>query len=211
MNSIYEIILLITLLKSMVLVRKFSLSSQNFLFIYLLVTFLVELSSLIIILTKKDWSFQYTIYCVFCIIFFWFYYTKSFQKKLSKKVNILSITLVISILIFKNLFTETLDSMLVIALPLFYIVYVMLWFYQKISLPSEAKITDDPVFWISTALLLWSCFFIFRVIPRDFFNIEDKAFLELLREFLYAINCVMYLLFFKALFKYEIIAKNIKK
>ncbi|WP_345145952.1 hypothetical protein [Flavobacterium ginsengiterrae] len=94
------------------------------------------------------------------------------------------------------------------ALPIFYILYSMLWFLQKITLTSEDKITDDPNFWISTALLLWSCFFIFRVIPRDLLNIEDKEFLILLREFLYGINCIMYLLFFKGLIKYERIAKT---
>lgn len=87
MNSIYEIILLLTLLKSIVLVRKFSLSSQNFLFIYLLVTFLVELFSWIILLIDKDskFSFQYIVYCIFCILFFWLYYSRQFHKKLKKE------------------------------------------------------------------------------------------------------------------------------
>ena len=211
MIYIYEIILLITLLKSIVLVRKFSLSSQNYLFVYLLITFLIELSSWVIILIKKDWSFQYTVYCVFCIAFFWFYYTQSFQKKLRKKVHFVSGLISLSVLLFSFFSKEEIGSLLIIALPIFYIVFSIFWFYQKIALPSESKITNDPNFWISTGLLLWSCFFIFRVVPRDFFNIEDQAFLELLREFLYAINCVMYLLFFKALIEYETIAKNIKK
>ncbi|KQW98810.1 hypothetical protein ASC72_11785 [Flavobacterium sp. Root420] len=87
----------------------------------------------------------------------------------------------------------------------------MLWFYQKIAFPSKDKIIDDPNFWTSTALLLWSCFFIFRVIPRYFFDTIDKDFLILLRELVYIINSIMYLLFFKALMKYEAIAKNPNK
>lgn len=210
MNYIYEIILLLTLLKSIVLVRKFNLSCQNYLFVYLLVTFLVELGSRIILLInpKSELSIQYDIYCVFCILFFWFYYNLSFQKNLRKKVNLLSGFLLISIIPISFFLKQTLSFVLMTALPIFYILYSMLWFLQKITLTSEDKITDDPNFWISTALLLWSCFFIFRVIPRDLLNIEDKEFLILLREFLYGINCIMYLLFFKGLIKYERIAKT---
>jgi hypothetical protein len=181
MIYVYEIILLLTLLKSIVLVRKFILSSQNYLFVYLLVTFLVEVFSWIILLIDKDskFSFQYIVYCIFCILFFWFYYSRQFHKKLTKKVNVLSFILIVYVLVFPGFLGENLDSRLVIALPIFYILYTMLWFYQKIALPSKDKITDDPSFWISTALLLWSCLFIFRVIAIYFFFIKDKCFLIL--------------------------------
>lgn len=210
MNIVYEIILLITLLKSIVLVRKFNFSSQSYLFVYLLVTFIVELSSRIILLMDRDsnWSFQYIVYCIFCILFFWFYYSMQFHKKLKKRVNILSVILMIYALVFPSFVGKDLESKLVIALPMFYILYTMLWFYQKIAFPSNNKITDDPNFWISTALLLWSSFFIFRVIPRYFFDTTDKGFLNLLREMVYIVNCIMYLLFFKGLMKYEKIAKK---
>ena len=191
------------------MVRKYNLSSQNYLVIYLLVTFLVEVFSWIVLLIDKDsqWSFQYNFYCVFCIVFFWYYYSSLFDTSLKKKANILSVLLLIGVLVFPNFLGENLESKLIIALPLFYILYSMLWFYQKIAFPSKDKITDDPNFWISTALLFWSCFFIFRVIPRHLFDSRDKVFLILLRELLYIINCIMYLLFFKGLLKYERIAK----
>lgn len=210
MNYIYEIILLLTLLKSIVLARKFNLFSQNYLFVYLLITFLVEILSQIILLInpKSEYSFQYDVYCVFCILFFWFFYSKSFQKNLRQKVNLLSSTLIISTLLFSLFPEQSLSFLLMTALPIFYILYSMLWFLQKITLTSEDMITDDPIFWISSALLLWSCFFIFRVIPRNLLNIEDKEFLILLRGFLHVINCIMYILFFKALIKYETIAKK---
>lgn len=210
MIYVYEIILLITLLKSIVLAGKFNLPSQNFLFIYLFITFLVELFSWIILLIDKNskWSFQYNLYCVFCILFFWFYYSIQFHKNLKKITNLFSFILVIYILVSTNFLFENLDSKLVIALPIFYILNTMLWFYQKIALPSEAKITDDPNFWISSALLLWGCFFIFRVIPRYLFDSTDHGFLILLRELVYIVNSIMYLLFFKGLMKYETIAKN---
>ena len=169
MNTIYEIILLITLLKSIVLVRKFSLSIQNYLFIYLLITFLVELFSWIILLIDRDskFSFQYLVYCIFCILFFWVYYSRQFHKNLKKKVNLLSVILMIYVLVFPGFLGENLDSRLVIALPIFYTLYTMLWFYQKTALPSKDKITDDPNFWISTALLLWSCLLYTSPSPRD--------------------------------------------
>lgn len=192
----------------MVLARKFTLSSQNFLFVYLVITFLVEIFSWIILLLGKEWSFQYTLYCIFCILFFWLYYSRQFNRNLKKKLNLLSAILVISILVLPNFLGETLNLKLISALPFFYIIYSMLWFYQKIAFPSKYKITDDPNFWISSGLLFWSCFFIFREIPRDYFNKTDKDFLNLLWEFLYVISSIMYILFFKGLMKYETIAKK---
>ncbi len=213
MNYIYEIILLLTLFKSIVLVRKFSLSSQNYLFVYLLATFLVELISEIILYqnSNSQYSFHYFVYSVFCILFFLFYYSRLFNKNLRNKISLLSLIPLMYILISTLFLEKDLKSELFIVLPMFYILYTMMWFYQKINSPSETKITDDPNFWISTGILLWSCFFIFRVIPRYFLKTKDNSFLDLLIEFQFVINCIMYLLFFKALLKYETISKNIKK
>lgn len=62
---------------------------------------------------------------------------------------------------------------------------------------------SDPIFWISTALLMWSCFFLFRVTPMFYFAKEDNEFLQFLRVGQNIINIGMYIMFYVALMKYE--------
>jgi hypothetical protein len=73
----------------------------------------------------------------------------------------------------------------------------------------ENKITDDPAFWISTALLMWSCFFIFRVTPMFFFAENDYEFLQFLKAGQNVINIFMYAMFYFSLMKYEKKLKHI--
>ena len=212
MNIIYELILFFTLLKAIVLVRKFKLSNQNYLLVYLIGTFLVELFSRGIILIYKDsnWSMQYNLYALFCILFFWFYFSRLFSPILKKITAFVVVIVLVFIVCHTKILGQDFDQRLGIVLSLFYILCSMLWFYQKISLPANDKITNDPNFWISTALLLWSCFFIFRVIPMYLFNDIDKEFSALLRSLNYVIDVIMYMMFYIALVKYEVIAKKEK-
>jgi hypothetical protein len=92
---------------------------------------------------------------------------------------------------------------------LFYIFNAILWFYQKLKLPVEGKITNDPNFWIATALLFWSTYIIFRFTPMYLFEKEDLFFLGILRKISSVVNLVMYLLFYVALVKYEAIVKKV--
>lgn len=78
-----------------------------------------------------------------------------------------------------------------------------MWFYQKISFFDEHKIIDDPGFWISAALLMWSCFFLFRVTPMFYFAKKDNEFLEFLKIGQNIINIGMYSMFYISLLKYE--------
>jgi hypothetical protein len=85
----------------------------------------------------------------------------------------------------------------------FYIFNAMMWFYQKLKLPVKDKITNDPNFWISTALLFWSTYMIFRFTPMYLFHKEDQFFLDLLINISSIVNITMYSLFFIGLLKYE--------
>jgi len=202
---IYKILLLFPLIKSFYLGRKYSFSAQNYLFVYFLTTFMNEWLSFTRDQCNPDVKvgLQYNLYFIFCIVFFYFYYSLLF-KGIIKKIALLSTVLSLGYIFFCTHFLENdFDKRIGITITLFYIMNAMLWFYQKISFFDEHKITNDPVFWISTALLMWSCFFIFRVTPMFFFAQNDNEFLQFLKVGQNIINIVMYSMFYIALIKYE--------
>ncbi|WP_142725344.1 hypothetical protein [Chryseobacterium sp. ON_d1] len=202
---IYKIVLLFPLIKSFNLGRKSSFSAQNYIFIYLLLTFINEWFSFIRDQLNPDVKvgFQYHLYFIFCIVFFHFFYSFRFKyslKQISTLVTLLSFSY---ILFFTNFLGRDFDKKVGITVTLFYIIISLLWYYQKISFFDKYKITDDPAFWISTALLMWSCFFIFRVTPMFFFAKNDNEFLQFLKIGQNIINIIMYSMFYLSLIKYE--------
>lgn len=202
---IYKIVLFLTLFKSFILGRKYFFSTQNYLFVYLLITCINEWVSFIrnCIDPHVKVGLQYNLYFIFCILFFFFYFIKNFTNS-TKKISFISSILSLGFVIIKTNFSgENFDKNIGIAVTLFYITNSLLWFYQKISFFDEHKITDDPSFWISTSLLMWSCFFLFRVTPMFYFAKEDKEFLEFLKVGQNIINIVMYIMFYISLKKYE--------
>lgn len=206
---IYKIILFFPLIKSLILGRKYSFSIQNFLIVYLLVTTINEWVSFVRNLYNSDVKvgLQYNLYFVFCIHFFFFFYRNVLLNKLKIISFIISISSLVYIIIFTYFLREDFDKKIGIIVALFYIINSLIWFYQKISLFDNEKITDDPNFWISTALLMWSCFFIFRVTPMFFLDKNDNDFLQVLKTIQNLINIIMYILFFVALIKYNRKAK----
>jgi len=202
---IYKIVLLFPLIKSFILGRKFSFSAQNYLFIYLLITVVNEWTSFTRNLINPDVKvgLQYNFYFIFCVIFFSFFYYKILTNVL-KKINLILMILSLAYIFFlTNFLGEEFDKKIGITITIFYITNSLLWFYQKISFFDEHKITDDPVFWISVALLMWSCFFIFRVTPMFFFAEHDNEFLQFLKIGQNIINIGMYSMFFISLIKSE--------
>jgi len=202
---VYKIVLLITILKSFILGRKYSFSAQNYLFIYLLITFINECVSFIrnIINPNVKVGLQYNLYFIFCILFFSFYFLKLFSGTAKRILLVTAISSLGYILIQTNFSGEDFDHKIGITITLFYIAISLLWFYYKISFFNERKITDDPTFWISTALLMWSCFFLFRVTPMFYFAKEDREFLNFLKLGQNFINMGMYVMFYISLIKYK--------
>lgn len=202
---IYKIVLFFPLIKSFYLGRKYSFSAQNYIFIYLLITFSNECTAFIRDQINSDVKvgLQYNLYFIFCVVFFYFFYSLVFKNVL-QKISLLSLILSLGyIFLFTNFFGNDFDKRIGILITLFYIINSILWFYQKISFFDEHKITDDPVFWISTSLLMWSCFFIFRVTPMFFFAKNDNEFLNFLKIGQNIINIGMYIMFYISLIKYE--------
>lgn len=202
---IYKFVLLLVTIKSYNLSREFQLSAQNYLLIYLSASIFTELISFSLYMVYPDSKngLLYNLYNIFSISFFYFYFSRMLKNNFKKLSFLLFLISIIYILFFTSFFDWDFDKNIGIILLSFYIIHSLLWFYQKISFFDEHKITDDPTFWISTGLLMWSCFFLFRVTPMFYFAKEDEKFLEFLRVGQNIINIIMYFMFYISLKKYE--------
>lgn len=207
--NIYLAILSIASLKSLILGIRKKFYVQNYFFIYLGITLFIEIYGLYkTYLEEFNYAYIFNFYFIFSIIFFWFYYSKVLTKTTKIISHIAFLGAIVYTLFFTKFLGEDFDSKLGILGALFFIINSLLWLYQKLNSYDDEKITEDPHFWVSSGLLLWSVFFIFRVAPMYLFNDIDKEFLQVLKIVLNIINIVMYSMFYVALTKFE--KRNLK-
>ncbi|MEO7976640.1 hypothetical protein [Flavobacterium sp.] len=209
---LYLSCLTITTSKAIVLGFKYSLKAQNFLVIYLVITLGLEIFGITKTHLKQfDFAVYFNVYAIICILFFGIYFSRIYIG-IFKRIGIFaSLILLLYLLFFVDFLSQQFLPQLGILVALFYIFSAILWFFQKLKLPVQGKITNDPNFWISTALLFWSTYIIFRFTPMYLFEKEDQFFLSILRKIGSVVNLIMYALFYYALMKYETIAKNLNK
>lgn len=201
----YYIISFIVLIKGIIVLRGRKLSSQDYFLLYLIVNFAVDFFSEINLISTKSIQYNYlNVFNSFYFIIFYFRYTKN--KKIAVAISII---VLIAILLNVELFyVDKYNLNIAIIYCVSNILQVLYWCSYKLNNISKSKITEDPVFWISTSILLWSCFFLFRIIPMYLLYEIDKPFLKLLKQILNIINTVCCVLFFIALHKYKLIDKK---
>lgn len=203
-SIIYDITLFIILGISLFLRTQHSIIKHSWLWLYLLVTFGVEFSSRITILVFSDKSIDwiYNIYILFCILFFGFSYSRLFIKIYR------SITVLLTIVAFIVFFSTIKDSLLVfnpnlgLLISVFYIIISLVWYFYSLNHSINAKITDNLYFWISTALILWGSFYIFRNYPAQYLYEKDPSFHTVLKNINYIVATIMYILMGIGLLKF---------
>ena len=156
-----------------------------------------------------DYAIYFNLYAIFCIVFFGFYFSNILIKMTNKIALVVTFSLLLYIFSCVDFLSHQFVTALGILVAIFYIFNAIVWFYQKLKLPVKGKITNDPNFWIATALLLWSTYIIFRFTPMYLFEKEDLFFLGILRKISSVVNLIMYSLFYIALVKYEAITKKL--
>jgi len=203
----YLLVLFLVVSYSVFLCIKNGQKQQEFLCIYLSITFCLEFLMYIFQIYFKssaDFGFLYNLYILFCGIFFLIYFNKN-QDKILRRVNTVifsAFSLIYVFFIFKNY--KEVNQVIAIAFALVYILYSLIWFYGKIKNPNLNSITDDPKFWVSCGLLFWGVFFILRIIPRYFFDKVNDEVLITSQSFFFIINIILYSLFFVSLRKYNL-------
>ena len=208
---VYQILLLLVTIKSVLLLKSHYYREKIFpLTFYLVITCSIEYYSWIRKVFFEDYinGLIYNIYFIISLFIFHLHFKLCFKSSVKKLSNIFLLTSFILITNLTQFLNREFDLKIGLIVSFFYILISLLWFFQKINSSDENKITADSYFWVSTGLLLWSIFFIFRIIPMYLFNATDKNFLKLLKTLLNLVNIITYSLFYVGLLKFEKIKPN---
>lgn len=206
LHYLYNIILVIVFIKTIILCRKFGLSAQNNFLVLMLITVLVEGFSFV--LDKIDPNItiatQYNLYLLFVILYFHYFYSSIVKIHILKNISIVVLLITVSyILGFTRLLGYNFDTKISVAAFVFLIFHTLMWFFHKLTFVNHLSIFNDTHFWVSCGLLFWSTFGIFRCIPMYYFYENDRSFSDFLKENFLAVNIIMYLLFYISMIKYE--------
>jgi len=199
LNRIYEIVVLISFLYSMYLwIRKRKSKQQFYFFLYLLLVIGVDIIPVNFpYLLKFDRNILFAGYIVLSILYFGILYLLKVENKIFRIFNVFVITVLVLLNIYKfnNEQVEQLNFIPIISLPVLFIFNSVFWYLYKLKKVDESRITDDFLFWISSGLLIWSVFFIFRAIPMYFLQENDPRLLNFVISAFTIVNIVTYFLF----------------
>ncbi len=147
---------------------------KSVLFIYLGTVMLVELVSVLKIIDNNILhSYSTLIY----ILFFTYYFSK-ISKKFVPIFYVLGGIAFLSTAMIKLTYNTVFPIEMGIILSSFYILSSILYFYESVNINQAGFITDKESFWVSFAILFWSIFFIFRVVPMYGLAKKDIEFLK---------------------------------
>ena len=185
---IYIVIVAICLLRS--------IARKDILSFYFTAVLLVDLY-MYFLFKKTEWNIHpYAM--VFYICFFVYYYRALFNNRRIYYLVLSSIFLIGLSLVFSS--DNPYSTPLIVLMSVVYVILPLSWFIKEIITVDEQKITNKQIFWVSTALLFWIIFFIFKMIPLYFFNKQDLEFLLVLDNIYQIATIISYLIFFKSLY-----------
>ncbi|HCN49270.1 MAG TPA: hypothetical protein DIT10_09265 [Chryseobacterium sp.] len=172
---------------------------KQFFFLYFGITLVIEI--MIAVEMKIITSRIYSYLDLFCIGYFGYIYYKEINNSNIIKTATLIFLTVSSFIILSSISEKEYS----ISTGYFYSVFLtfiaLFWLYKKISsIDEDNNILDLRFFWLSSSLLFWAVFYIFRMLPMYFFNNTDRDFLTKISHIFTFINITTYLLFLRSLF-----------
>lgn len=192
LDIIYYIIISINLIVSIAFKR---LWKQCF-WLYFVVTILIEavISCEVSFITTRIYNYL----DIFCIAYFGWLYFK--ELKPNRPMKIISLLFILAGIIFIVISKTNYSIVTGFLYSIFLIFISLFWFCQKILEKNRGdNIIHLRLFWISSSLLLWAIFYIFRMFPMYFFTKSDLEFSNLLKVMFQIITIVSYMMFLKGL------------
>ncbi len=192
LDIIYYCIMSFNLIVSIVLKRLW----KQYFWLYFAVTIFIEglVSCKIPFITMRVYNFL----DIFCIVYFgWLYGRELRDWKLIKVFALFFVLSGIIFIFFSNTNYSTVTGFLY---SIFLIFISLLWCYRKVSeKESKDNIINLAFFWISSALLIWAVFYIFRMFPMYLFVKSDLVFSYFIKTLFQIITILSYILFLKGL------------
>lgn len=199
LNRVYEIVVVSTFLFSIYLLFKKKTKQQFYIYLYLLVVILVDIIPVNFPqIIKINRNILFIGYIIFSLLYFGIIYQKSIESRNFRILNfiLLFILIILNIYTFQFKSTDRINFIPIVSLPLLFVYLSISWYLFKLKNVDEARITNDFLFWISSGILIWSVFFIFRAIPMYFLQYNDPRLLGLIITIFSVVNIIMYILFF---------------
>lgn len=198
LNRIYELVVLICFMYSVYLwIYKRRSKQQFYFFLYLLLTIGVD----IIPVNLSSWiEFDRNILFLGYIVLSLIYFSVIYFRNIHYQVFKIFIICCSSLLIILNFIEFQMDIkqlsfISIISLPVLFIFLSISWLMYKLKNVDDKSITESFLFWISSGILIWSVFFIFRAIPMYFLQKNDSQLLSFLTMTFSIVNVMVYLLF----------------
>lgn len=172
----------------------FKLARQRLLWVYFSGVLFFEIVQFYHLFSEQVYNYS----SLFYVLFFINLYQTQFKLK---KILIIVFNLIILFTgIYFNLNSTQFSINLGVLMSLSYILITIFWFFGQLQNTDEHPLLKKQFFWISSSLLIWGVFFIFRLIPMHYFNEKDSDFLLTLNLFFHIITIVTYMIFLRGLF-----------
>lgn len=170
-------------------------SRQNFLWVYFLLVVVYELGLFKKIIPPEMYNSSPPVY----IAFFTFYF--GFQKNSFRKTvyALGSVAIGYCLYVFYSNGIKNYSIGAGVTASIAYVLFALLWFISQLTNVDEISLLKKQAFWISASLLIWSVFFLFRLIPMYWLNINDIQFLTQINVAYQMFTIICYCIFLRAL------------
>lgn len=172
------------------------LARQRYLWLYFGIVLIIETTK---IFGWGNFSSEiYTYSALAYILYFLCYYR--IVKVNTILTGVLAITSIILYFYFVINSKDDYPTAVGILMSTIYIILSLIWFVNQLLHTDSVRITQKQTFWISFSLLIWSTFFLFRLIPMYWLDLHDKEFLKDINFGYQIITILSYFIFIRGLF-----------
>ncbi len=131
------------------------------------------------------------------IVFFLYYFYSVSSKRLFVKI-IFVVLLFFSVLLLVKSTAAGIDLMAFQSTV--YTFLALQWLVAQTRHPDEIPIQRKVTFWISSGILVWSGIFLLRILPGNYLERQDVAFLQTVSTIYKSVTIFSYLLILRGLF-----------
>lgn len=204
LNYFYYIVVTITMIYSIFLwLKKGYISKQKYFFIYMITVFVLDVLGNLYIKNSFKINSNYLFFPQILMMFLYFryFFIKDYEHKNDRKFlnSVTALSLLLTFYFQFSVGFSTFNNKIFLVIILFYLLISLQWFLHSIGSENEQDITVKQSFWVSTGILLWCVFALFRLYLGTYiYHYNQDVFIII--NFLFSIfTIIMYIFFIKGL------------
>lgn len=186
-----EIIHLILIYGCLVLSFLFRKRTNSKLYIYFIIVCILETLPFF---SADHYHRFYSFGSLFYMVFFTYYFSQQLTDQKNTVYALGLFSFYSSLIVIFNS-EQTYPIVLAIIFCTFFILLSFLYFFVQLKSRSQIYIFQKEGFWVSVAILFWSVFFLFRIIPMPWLAENDVGFLLFINTVFKVATVVNYVFF----------------